>query len=367
MHIRIHKDDLVNALSTVGKALPSRTVLASLEGIFMEVDEGGLHMVATDLQKGIETTIPAEVIEEGEPLVAPGRLFSDICRRLPEEEVELSADEKQMEIKSGASFTKLSVMDATEFPQLPLVEGVLPITVPQNALRDMIRQTAYAASTDETRMILTGVAVECEGTRLRMVALDGFRMAMRTVALDRDYDAMRAVVPAAYFNEITRILDATDDPTQLYLTKTHLAVVVGRTRFIGRLLEGEYIKYQQILPNQWQTRMIVDTNEFAQAVERASILARESRNNLIRLQIGQDTMTLKAESEVGVVTEQIGISCEGPEIEIAFNSVYIGDLLKNLDVPEVALCFQSNISPCVARPVEGENFLYLVLPVRIYA
>ena len=113
--------------------------------------------------------------------------------------------------------------------------------------------------------------------------------------------------------------------------------------------------------------MVVDTSEFAQAVERAAILARESRNNLIRLLISQDRMTLRAESEVGVVTEDIGIVSEGPEIEIAFNSAYISDLLKNLDVPEVALCFQSNISPCVARPVEGEDFLYLVLPVRIYA
>jgi DNA polymerase-3 subunit beta len=366
MHIRIHKDDLVNALTTVGKALPSRTVLASLEGIFMEVYQDGLHLVATDLQKGIETTIPAEVVEEGS-LVAPGRLFTDICRRLPEEEIEILSDEKQMEIHSGSSVTKLSVMDAQEYPQLPLVEGVSPIIVPQNTLRDMIRQTAYAASLDETRMILTGVAVECEGTRLRMIALDGFRMAMRTVALDRDYELQKAVVPAAYFNEITRILDASDEPTQLFLTKTHLALVVGQTRFIGRLLEGEYIKYQQILPTQWQTRMVVDTSEFAQAVERAAILARESRNNLIRLLISQDRMTLRAESEVGVVTEDIGIVSEGPEIEIAFNSAYISDLLKNLDVPEVALCFQSNISPCVARPVEGEDFLYLVLPVRIYA
>jgi len=366
MHIRIQKNDLVSALSTVGKALPARTVLASLDGIFMEVWQDCLHLVATDLQKGIETSIPVEVIEEG-AMVAPGKLFTDVCRKLPEGDIEIMADDKQMEIHCGSSVTRLSIMDAQEYPQLPLIENVFPITISQNTLRDMIRQTAYAASSDESRPILTGVCLECEGTRLRMIALDGFRMAMRTAALNEDYKKIAAVVPANYLQEIIRILDSVDEDAQLYLTKTHFAVVVGQTRFIGRLLEGEYIRYQQILPNQWQTRMIVDTAEFASAVDRASILARESRNNLIRLQISQDRMVLKAESEVGVVTESVPVVCEGPEVEIAFNSAYIGDLLKNLDVAEVALCFQSNISPCVARPVEGEEFLYLVLPVRIYA
>jgi len=366
MHIRIDRDTLTDALLTVGKALPTRTVLASLDGIFIEVWQDKLHLVATDLQKGIETSVPAEILEEGS-LVAPGRLLTEVCRRLPDGEVELQSTEKQLEVRCGASVTRLSIMDAQEYPQLPDADGVTPVFVPQGVFKDMIRQTAYAASQDESRPILTGVLVEIQGTRLRMVALDGFRLALRQTALDRDYGSFSAVTPAAYLHEIARILQDTEDPVKLLLTKTHLAAFVGSTRFIGRLLEGEYIKYQQILPAQWQTKIHVDAVEFAQGVERASILARESRNNLIRVTITQEEMTLRAESEMGAQTEKIPINCEGPEIEIAFNAAYISDLLKNLDVSEVVLTFQSNISPCVVRPEEGEEFLYLVLPVRIYA
>ena len=367
MRLRLSKDQLNSALSIVTRALPSRTTMPILEGIYLEAEGDHAKMICTDLQKGIETELPAMILEEGST-VLPGRLFTEVARKLPDGDVEISVEEGTITMDCLFSHTTLQAQDPEEYPSLPTVESAIPIVVGQLKFKDMIRQTIFAAATEELRPALTGPLLEINGQVCRLVALDGFRLALRQTVLGEDYGSLSAVIPGASLQDIAKVLSSSEEEKmRLTLTATHLLADMGNTRFITRLLDSEYVKYSQILPSEWQTRVRVSTAEFAAALERASTLAREGRNNLVRFLLGSSEMTMKADSEMGQAVERINCQMEGEELEIAFNARYMNDVLKNLDEDEMYLCFNTNISPCVIRPVEGEDFLYLVLPVRIYA
>lgn len=366
MYIRCEQELLAAGLGIATRALPARTTMPVLENIYMETRDGAIHIICTDLQKGIQTQVEADVEEEG-TILMPGRIFYEVIRKLPKGEVEIRTDGSRAEIHCQTSRTTLSCMEASEYPSLPDVVSSLPIILRQEEFKEMIRQTAFAASLDESRPILTGVLLEITGNQLRLVALDGFRLAMCQCQMGEDYGSLSAVVPASSLGEIGKILTGGDAKVQLTLTGTHLLADMGETRFVARLLEGEFIKYTQILPSEWQTRAKVECAAFAAAIDRASTLAREGRNNLIRLSMSQGNMTLYADSDYGKVEENIPVELEGKDLEIAFNARYMGDVLKNVSQEAMYLCFNTNVSPCVIRPVEGEGFLFLVLPVRIYA
>lgn len=200
-----------------------------------------------------------------------------------------------------------------------------------------------------------------------MVALDGYRLALRQASLPAQPGSLSAVAPAASLGEIAKILSGDEeDPAEITLTGSHLFVRVGHTKFVTRLLEGEFIRYRQILPVDWQTRILVNVRQMMQAIERASTLAREGRNNLIRFSIDGSVLQIRSNSEIGNAQERVPIELEGKEIEIAFNARYLADVFKNIDDEEAYLCFTTNVSPCIIRPVDGDHFLYLVLPVRIF-
>lgn len=366
MYIRCEQELLAAGLSVATRTLPARTTMPVLENIYIETATDHINIVCTDLQKGIQTQVEAEIEEEG-IILMPGRIFYEMIRKLPKGEVEIRVEGGRADIRCGNSHTTLSCQDPGEYPSLPDVVSSLPIILRQEDLKEMIRQTAFAASLDESRPILTGVLLEISGSTLRTVALDGFRLAMRQLTLGDDYGGLSAVVPASALGEIGKILTGGDDKVYLTLTDTHLLADMGSTRFVTRLLEGEFIKYTQILPGEWQTRAKVDCAAFGSAIDRAATLAREGRNNLIRLSMNQSGMTLYADSDFGKVEEVIPAEMEGKDLEIAFNARYIGDVLKNMNDETAYLCFNTNVSPCVIRPAEGDAFLFLVLPVRIYA
>ena len=366
MKILCSKEQLNSALSVVGRALPSRTPLPVLEGILVEAESDTVRLMATDLRLGVETTFPATVLEAG-VTVLPGKLLLDVARRLPEGEVEISCEDTTAHLRCQGSHTSLQMMAAEEYPALPEVESSRPLYLDLDTFRDMIRQTVYAASLDESRPILTGVLLELKGERLRLVALDGFRLALRQCSLGEDYGELQAVCPAHALSEIGKIVGGADDKVRLTLTPTHLMAEVEGVRVVTRLLDGEYIKYRQILPAEWQSRAQIDVKVLSDAIDRASTVAREGRNNLVRLNLSTGEMLLSADSEFGKVQEKVPLALEGEGLEIAFNARYLSDMLKNIDDEAVYLCFNTNISPCVVRPLEGADYLYLVLPVRIYA
>ncbi len=357
--------NLMAGLSIVNRALATRSTLQILEGILLETCPEGLRLTCTDLALGIETLVEAEIAEEGR-IVMPGRLFSELIRKLPEGTLEMTVGENHSAvIRCMKSRTTLAGMSAVEFPDLPQVEGGNLITLQQNQLRELIQKTCFAIATDESRPLLTGCLMEIDADEIRLIALDGFRLALRKIAHAQAIEPMQAVIPGKVLSELAKVMSDDDIEVQLNIGRTHLSADMGATRVVTRLLEGEYTRYRRILPTEWQTRIKVSSSELGKAIDRAGLMAREGKNNLVRFHIAEQQLTLTSNAEMGDVQEQIEIMVDGKDLDIAFNVRYVSDVLKVLDEDEICLRFNSNVSPCEICPSEGDAYLYLVLPVRV--
>lgn len=357
--------DLNASLSIVSRALAARSPKPILEGILLESCEEGLRLTCTDLAMGIRTVIPASVEEEGR-VVLPGKLLCEVARKLPEGRAEFSVNERmQTSIRCASSRTNLAGLDPVEYPELPPVSGHT-FSAPQGMLKDMIGRTIFAIALDESRPILTGCLLEIDEGKLRVVALDGFRLAMREEKLDGAPKSLSAVVGGKVLGDIAKILSDGDEPVELCVSASHISLSAGATHIVARLLEGEFIHYRQILPREWQTAVTLSRADLGGAIDRASLIAREGKNNLVRFKIEGDTLEIASNSETGDTQETLSVQTEGKDLSIAFNVRYITDVLKALSDDEVLLRFNSNVSPCVVLPTEGEAYLYLVLPVRTF-
>jgi DNA polymerase III, beta subunit len=359
--------DLVSALNVVTRAIAARSTIQIMEGVLLTSCPEGLRLTCTDLALGIETHITAQIAKEGS-VVLPGKLLAEIVRKLSEGEMEISVNEQNIaSIKCAGSRTTLTGLAAEEYPALPDVGEAKVVSLPQSELRDMIQRTTFATATDETRPILTGCLIETEGTEMSIVALDGFRLALRKQSFGQELPTLSAVVPGKVLNEIARILSDTDELVTLQWGATHLLADMGETRVVARLLEGEFIRYKQILPADWQTRIIVSKQAMEAAMDRASLMAREGKNNLVKLHMEENTLLITSNAEMGDVREEMTIEFEGRELDIAFNVRYITDTLRAIEDENITLKFNSNVSPCVLGPTFGDRFLYLALPVRVFS
>jgi len=232
-------------------------------------------------------------------------------------------------------------------------------------LKDMIRQAVFSVAADESKPILTGALIEVEDDDINLVALDGYRLALRREKLHRKHNSNRFVVPGRTLSETAKILSDEDSMISIYTGSNQALIDLGYTRIATRLLEGDFIKYRQILPQEHTTAATVSTLELLEGIERASLLAREG-NNLIKISVQENKFVITSNSEIGTAYEEIEVKMEGKQLDIAFNAKYFVDVLRNLDDEQIMLNFNTNISPCVVRPVEGERFLYLILPVRVF-
>lgn len=365
MRFSCDTNDLNASLSIVSRALAARSPKPILEGILLESCEEGLRLICTDLAIGIETTIPATFTEEGR-VVLPGKLLCEVVRKLPGGLCDIAvSDRLQTSIRCAASRTTITGFDPVEYPELPQVSGH-EFDMPQSVLRDMIGRTLFAIAVDESRPILTGCLMEIGQQEMRMVALDGFRLALRREDIVGPQEPVSAVVGGKILGDIAKILSESEDSVSISVSRSHMQLTIGQTRIVARLLEGEFIRYRQILPDEWQTRITVSRAELGSAIDRASLIAREGKNNLVCFKIDGELLEVTSNSESGDVQEQIAIETEGKDLTIAFNVRYITDVLKALSDDTVRMRFNSNVSPCVICPTEGDSYLYLVLPVRVF-
>ncbi|ABR46245.1 DNA polymerase III, beta subunit [Alkaliphilus metalliredigens QYMF] len=365
MHFSCSQKALMHSISIVQKGVSAKTTLPILKGIYIETNNEGLRLVGTDLEIGIEHVMEADVLQEG-IVVVDARLFSEIIRKLPDAEVDITLKENnQLEIKCASTEFNILVYSPDEFPELPIVEEDQVYEIAQELFKGMIRQTVFATSQDESRPILTGVLMEIEENTLNMVALDGYRLALRKGKISGNSNH-KVVVPAKTLNEVNRILNPDEEePLHITLTNNHALFTAGKTKLISRLLEGEFINYKQILPKEHRSKVTIKGKEILNSIERASLLAKEGRNNLVRFVVNDEKMVITSNSELGKVHEEINIVLEGEDIEIAFNSKYFIDALKVIDDEEVCLEFTTNLSPGILKPLANENYTYLVLPVRL--
>lgn len=359
--------DLSDAVLKVSKALGTKKANQILEGIKMTAKGDDLVLTATDTELSIEKTIKANVLMEGETVV-PGKYFMDFIKKLEHEQIELSVlDEGQLKIKYADAESEMQVYNAEEFPKINKEIKENYFSLSQGAFKDLIAKTSFSCSQDDSRPILKGCLFEVENGVVTSVALDGFRMAVcrkQTSGVSGDF---KAIIPARTLNEITRLLEEEEKELTVVLQKNHLMVEVGTTVLVSRLYEGEFINYKQILPTSFLTEFTAETAQLLNSVERAAILSRSDRLSLVKMDVKERYLNVTAKSEIGNVNENIPIQLNGKDLSIAFNAKYLLDYLKISTDEKVRVFLNSPIAPCVFKPEENEDDLYLVLPVRINA
>jgi DNA polymerase-3 subunit beta len=362
------QEKLVKSLNIVTKAVSSRTTLPILKGLLIKAneEEGKIKLSASDLEISIETSLEGE-IEEGGSVVLSAKLFSEIIRKLPSEKVSVEIKEGEVaEIKSGNAEFVLQGIDAEEFPKIESGEEESSFSLDREMLRDMIKSTAFAASIEESRGIITGVLLEIKRTSVSMVALDGYRMAVAKEEVTGT-EEKNIVISARVLQEIGKLLsEETDEESVIINTEEKKAAfLLKNTKIICRVLEGEFIKYYDILPKDSKTHIVIDRNYLLESVERASIIVREGKNSFIRFSMAEEELIISSRADEGTIKDSIPVHIEGDGLDIGFNARFIGDTLKAIKDEKVKIEFNTSISPCVVKPVEGDAYAYLILPVRL--
>ena len=370
MKLQCSAQELITGLVNATRALSARPATQVLECVKLSTEEESFTLTCTDGSLTVFARVKAQIEEPGEVLL-PGRLFAEIARKLPEGSVSIQMNEKRVAtIRCGSSRSTLTGLPVSDFPKTLDLINTHALHVPQKRLKDMINRVVFAIAVQETRQTLTGCLMEVTRDELRLIGLDGFRLALQRMhgdfVLPDGVNLVKAIIPGHVMGEMSRIMDDNADAMiTFHMDGAHLMAIVGDTTLITSLLAGEYINYRQILPEKWLTRVTVNRAELSDAIERASLMAREGKNNLVRMNVSGDVMRITSVSELGDVLEELSVHLEGEEIEIAFNARYISDVIKNIDNECCMLSMNTNVSPCVVSPVEGDEYLYLVLPVRV--
>lgn len=366
MNFSCEKSTLLNAVTTVSKALPARAVNPITEGILLTATEGKVTLTATDSSLTIITSISAEVFEEGE-IVLAGKFFGEIVRKMPEGVVQVNGN-----LSSGVSissnFAKMSIaaMDANEYPNLPAVNREEFFTIPQNQLKEVINQTMFATAADESRPILTGCLFELEGERLRVVAIDGYRLALRDSFIEPVDEKISAIIPASALSEITKIVTDTDALVRIYLQKSYCVIELEETKIITRLIEGKFINYEPIIPKTFTSNITLSRLDLLEAIDRAWLVVRENEHQkFIVLSFKNDKIIITSRSETSNAYEEVNFSGTADQIEMAFNPRFFVECLKNISDEFISFSFSTVLSPTVIKPIDGEKFVYLILPVKL--
>lgn len=358
------KQKLQEGISIVQKAITGKSTMSVLEGIYINANKEGLTLIGSDMDVSIETKVEADVINEGS-IVIDAKIFGEIIRKLPSSDIKIETLENDtVQITCEKSVFNVVYMNADEFPELPQINQDMKVEVPQNILKNMIKGTSFAIAQDETRPILQGVLFEVKDKTLNLVALDGYRLAIRSEYLESEID-IEKVIPGKTLNEVSKILEDTNDIVEINFTNNHILFNLNKTRIISRLLEGKYVNYKSLLPQEHKLTVTVKKQDLQNGIERASLMAKDGNNNLIKLDIQDEAVIITSNSQLGKVREEVLINLQGEKIQIAFNSRYLIDVLKNFEEEEVILEMTSSVSPCIIKAKEADNYKYLVLPVRL--
>ena len=364
MKFSCDRSTLNEAVATVQKAVSTRSNVPVLEGILLDAAGGVLHLSGNDLDLAIESEISA-IVEEPGSIVINARFFGDIIRKMADETLYLQADEEcNIQIKCGNAEFTLTGIPAHEFPEIAAVNQTRQFTIPDEVLKNMIKQTLFAVGTDENKVILTGSLFEIQNGVLSVVSVDGFRLALRREAVESE--DMSFVVPAKALNEVLKILKEDEAQTTIGIAENKVQFDIGSYRVVSRLLEGEFLDYQQILPKQSKLNVLAETRPIAETIERAALMIEnESTKYPVKLTIKTDLVNVSCVSKMGKMFDSVPVVTEGDDLEIGFNYRYLLDALKVCDCEKVKMELNTPLSPCIIRPETGDSFLYLVLPVRM--
>lgn len=364
MRFYIDSKELNAGILSVIKALPTRSTMPILEGIYVEALSTGVKLKCSDLMLQKECILPATVEEEGRAIV-PGKLFSEIVRKLPEAIAEVNLLDKAIHISCGRAKSAIQCIDYDDFPDMRFSGETFALTMDPRECRDMIMETVFATSQDESRPILTGALLEISD-RINIVATDSYQFAMRSCPLKEEVSPREMIIPGKSLLEIARMMDETEETVEMTFTKTHVKVQLNSACLIARLLEGDYIKYKQILPEEYKTRALINRLELIESIDRAQLMAREGNNNIVMC-FHENKLIITANSFVGTINEEMDVTIIGEDLDIAFNPRFCMNILKCIPDENIYMDFVTAISPAVVRPVQGDQYFYLIVPVRIYS
>ncbi len=368
MQFSCEKALLQAAISTASRAVAAKSSIPALEGILLEANDG-LTVSGYNMNTGIRTHLEAEVSQGGE-LVLNARLFGEIVRRLPDDVVNVTADDKYVvRLSCGDASFEIPGLSAADFPELPEVDNQNSVSIAQSVLRAMIGETSFAVSTNESRPIHTGSLFEISDTGLTMVAVDGFRLALRREKLEHmSGGAFSFVAPGSALNEVEKICSDIEDLATIILGQRHILFEVGETQLICRRLEGEFLDYRNAIPRKNPISVTVETKDLMNSIDRVSVVISEKLKSPVRCVFEDGRVKLSARTASGDASDVCLISGDGKDLEIGFNNRYLMEALRYAPADTVKIELNTGISPCIIVPTEGEeNFLYMVLPVRLKA
>ncbi|ADY54383.1 DNA polymerase III, beta subunit [Syntrophobotulus glycolicus DSM 8271] len=364
MKIKVTKTDLLTGVNTVQRAVSAKNTLPILQGIKLRAENNTLCFEATDLELGIRSSFDAEIIEEG-TIVLPSRLFSEIVRKLPDSDVVLESTDHITNINySGSSFT-INGYDPEEFPEIGDVPVEDEIKLPADLFKNMIRQTVFACAAEETRPVFTGLLLHLEEDNLALVGTDTHRLAYRTAKIPGNKQKFKGIVPAKSMQEIYRLLQDDHDLT-IYCSKSRVFFNFGSIQLQARLIDGQFPNYKQVIPQKCNTKLLINTKNFTDMVERASLLSKDNliKTGSVRINVENSVLKINQFSEAGKINEEMKINQDGEDVSISFNSKYVLDLLKIIDSENILMETSGAVNPCIFRPENDQDYLCLVLPLR---
>ena len=368
MKFTCEKNALVSAVSVASRTVAQKSTIPALEGIYIRAGVK-LTLSGYNLETGITISVDAEIQQTG-ACIMPSRLFFDIIRKLPDDTVSISVDEKfKVSIRGGISSFTITAMSSEDYPELPEVESDKGISLPQNELKAMIGGTSFAVSENQARPIHTGCLFEVEDTSITVVAVDGYRLALRRWKSEEPIGrTLKFVVPAAALKEAEKILGDTDDPCTFFLGSKHILFTIGEATLVCRLLEGEFLDWRRVLPQNQPVKLAVNVAKMTDSIERVGLIISEKLKSPVRCKFGENTADFRSVSTIGEAHDVCQIAGDGQDMEIGFNCRYLLDALRAIPDAECSLELINGLSPIVMNPCDGsERYSYMVLPVRLKA
>lgn len=365
MKIKCNREILSDAINKVSRAVALRSTISALEGIYFRTEECSLYICGYNLELGISTKILANVYQEGS-VVLSSKLFCEIVRKMPGDELEINCSENLITtIRSSESEYSIIGISASDFPELPVIESDRRISISQGMLKSMIAQTIFAVSDNDSRPTCTGSLFEITEDRLRIVSVDGFRLAMRTEPITGSFD-MSFIVPKKTLEEILKILeDDYEKRAEICATRRHIEFSINGCTIISRLIEGEFLDYNNAIPVNNDKEVKVSTRRMMEASERMGLLISDAIKSPVRCVFGNDEINFSCRTAVGSATDRLSAQAPNEPVEIGFNNRYLMDAFRAVSTDEVRLIIGSPVNPVKVLPPEGESFLFLLLPVRL--
>ena len=354
MKFSCEKETLLNLLNIASRAVTGKSSMPLLEGLLLAADADTLTITGYDLSMGIRTTAQVDVVEPGR-IVLNSRLFCDIVRKLPQDVVYLETDDKLM------------TTEADEYPALADVASDKGLSLPQPILKSMIAQTIFSVSDNESKPIHTGCLFEIEGSRLNVVAVDGYRLSVRRETVEGVPGDMKFVVPGTSLREIERILDDDDDIVEIFPDSKNILFRIGSTTLITRLIDGEFLNYRAAIPKEFEHEVSADRQELIQCIERVSLIVSEKLKNPIRFHFDGSYVQMSCVTAIGKSYDECPFDGSIENLEIGFNNRYILEALRAAGDEQVKLQLKGALNPMIISPMEGDKYTYLVLPVRLKA